>query len=109
MYLIFSETFTRAMAKLGQIHPSSFHNLYPKGHRVGILQYADDMILFFSANKKWVTKINRLLTQYGNEFDQANNSEKSELIFSANLSNQTKRDIRCLFFFFFIFSVRLRE
>lgn len=68
---------------MGDKHRSIFPQLCPWGDRVGLLQFADDMILFFNAKDKWASIINETLNLYALDSGQKINRSKSDLIFLA--------------------------
>lgn len=70
-------------SRWGDKHRSIFPQLCPRGDRVGLLQFADDMILFFNAKDKWASIINETLKLYALESGQKINRSKSDLIFLA--------------------------
>ena len=73
-----------------------FPQLRPMCKRLGLLQFADDVI-FFNAKPKWARKINETLQQFGFESGQKVNQRKSSLHFSCNTPRDVTRKIKEIF------------
>lgn len=72
------------MYVLGSKHKAIFPQLSPRGDKIGLLQFADDMILFFGAKETWATEINSILNTYVIESGQQIDRSKSDLMFSVH-------------------------
>lgn len=61
-----------------------FPKIAPLGQRVGLLQFADDLLLFLQINKKTMTTLSKTLLLFEEEAGQCINKKKSQLMFSRN-------------------------
>ncbi|KAJ8646846.1 hypothetical protein MRB53_008594 [Persea americana] len=63
----------------------------PNGDRVGLLQFADDLLLFLRPNDRTLTNLNQILSMFEEQAGQRINRTKSQLMFSKNASSRMIR------------------
>ncbi|KAJ8629693.1 hypothetical protein MRB53_023016 [Persea americana] len=68
-----------------------FPKIAPNGDRVGLLQFANDLLLFLRPNDRTLTNHNQLLSMFEEQAGQHINRTKSQLMFSKNASSRTIR------------------
>lgn len=66
----------------------------PKGDHIGILQFANDVMLYFSATKKNATLINMVLEEFASQSGQQMNKDKSNIRFYKGAQGNLRREIQ---------------
>lgn len=84
LYILRAEAFTKNATKLASSTRMLFPKIEPNGDRVGLLQFADNLLFFLGPNSQTLPSLNHILSLFEEEARQCINRSKSQLLFSKN-------------------------
>jgi hypothetical protein len=93
LFILCADVLSGLISKAQQNHLIHGVKIAPRAPEITHLLFADDSLLFCRANNKEVKALNEVLQNYQRASGQLVNLNKSEMIFSKGVSNETKRDI----------------
>ncbi|KAJ8650120.1 hypothetical protein MRB53_003143 [Persea americana] len=84
LYIICVEALTRHTTSLSNANKMLFPKIAPGGQKVGLLQFADDLLFFLHLNDRHLMNLTKTLQLFEEEAGQRINKSKSQLLFPMN-------------------------
>lgn len=86
LYIIYAEALSRYINHLSTTNKMLLPKIAPLGRRVGLLQFADDLLFFLQLNTRTLVHVGKIIQLFEEEAGQCINKTKSQLMFSRNTS-----------------------